>query len=149
MHLYLQLCLPLLLLLLLQVASDQEDPSAKSAAALLFETALLESGFDPDDPKVGVAGGKGAGRGGGGAAESTAFGGGGLPSFDVVGATLTSRVQFGLLHETALLESGFDPDDTKVGVGVQTTNYWGGGVRGKRSGGGSSVYRVCVWQGPV
>jgi hypothetical protein len=44
------------LLLLLQVASDEADPSAKSAAALLFETALLESGFDPDDPKVGLCG---------------------------------------------------------------------------------------------
>jgi hypothetical protein len=36
--------------------ADKGDAGAKSAAALLFETALLESGFDSDDPKVGWVG---------------------------------------------------------------------------------------------
>lgn len=38
--------------LVAQVSGDKDDASAKSAAAMLYETALLESGFDPDDPKV-------------------------------------------------------------------------------------------------
>jgi hypothetical protein len=42
----------LLCLLLVQVVADVDDSSAKSTAGLLYETALLESGFDPDDPKV-------------------------------------------------------------------------------------------------
>lgn len=38
-----------------QVVADKDDSSAKTAAAMLYETALLESGFDPDDPKVTTA----------------------------------------------------------------------------------------------
>lgn len=43
---------PLIVALKDKVASDKDDASAKSTAGLLYETALLESGFDPDDPKA-------------------------------------------------------------------------------------------------
>ncbi|KAF8060354.1 HSP90B1 [Scenedesmus sp. PABB004] len=34
-----------------KVVADPDDDAAKAAAVLLYETALLESGFEPDDPK--------------------------------------------------------------------------------------------------
>jgi len=43
---------PLIVALKDKVSADKDDSSAKSAAAMLYETALLESGFDPDDPKA-------------------------------------------------------------------------------------------------
>lgn len=43
---------PLIVALKDKVSADKDDASAKSAAAMLYETALLESGFDPDDPKA-------------------------------------------------------------------------------------------------
>lgn len=35
-----------------QVVADKDSAEAKSAAGMLYEAALLESGFDSDDPKV-------------------------------------------------------------------------------------------------
>lgn len=43
---------PLIVGLRDKVTDDKEDESAKAMAALLYETALLESGFELDDPKV-------------------------------------------------------------------------------------------------
>lgn len=43
---------PLIVALKDKVVADVDDSSAKSTAGLLYETALLESGFDPDDPKA-------------------------------------------------------------------------------------------------
>lgn len=43
---------PLIVGLKDKMTSDKNDESAKATAALLYETALLESGFELDDPKV-------------------------------------------------------------------------------------------------
>lgn len=45
---------PLIAALKDKVEADKDDAAAKDAAALLYETALLESGFELDDPKVGL-----------------------------------------------------------------------------------------------
>eukprot|EP00882_Tetradesmus_deserticola_P010868 GHRQ01011487.1.p2 GENE.GHRQ01011487.1~~GHRQ01011487.1.p2 ORF type:complete len:263 (+),score=161.76 GHRQ01011487.1:301-1089(+) len=42
---------PLIVGLKDKVVSDKDDAAAKDTAALLYETALLESGFESDDPK--------------------------------------------------------------------------------------------------
>ena len=47
---------PLIKSLKEKFAANAEDASAQEAAKLLYETALLESGFVPEDPKVRPAG---------------------------------------------------------------------------------------------
>lgn len=43
---------PLIIKMLEKVHEDSEDAALKTQAYLLYESALLESGFTPDDPKA-------------------------------------------------------------------------------------------------